>query len=163
MNNVSDETHFVNQPIHQSINPSINQSHSNQITCSIGSLSYPGPRMILFENRSNSKPHARLASRSGHPLHHESPLEAYWHWLYHWPVDLQVLPDWQQVGPVHPCPPHWPHFAAQLPPDGGEDVGALPELVVVVVLPPPFPPPPPELLLSLLLMKVSAACPYTEP
>ena len=36
-------------------------------------------------------------------------------------------------------------------------------LLVVVLPPPPFPPPPPELLLSLLLMKVSAACPYTEP
>jgi hypothetical protein len=60
---------------------------------------------------------------------------------------------------THPCPPHCPHFAAQLLPD----VGVVPEPVVVVVAPPPVPPFPPELLLSLLLMKVSAACPYTEP
>jgi hypothetical protein len=62
---------------------------------------------------------------------------------------------------THPCPPHCPHLAEQLPPEGGEDVGAPPELVVVVVVVVPLPPPPlpPELLLSLPLMKVSAACP----
>jgi hypothetical protein len=66
---------------------------------------------------------------------------------------------------THPRPPHCPHCAEQLPPEGAEVVGVLPEpvvvlvglAVVVVVWPPP------ELLLSLLLMKVRAAWPYSWP
>jgi hypothetical protein len=35
----------------------------------------------------------------------------YKHWEYHWFCAWQVDPDWQQVGPLHPCPPHCPHLA----------------------------------------------------
>jgi len=31
-------------------------------------------------------------------------------------MNWQEEPDWQQVGPLHPLPPHCPHLAAQLAP-----------------------------------------------
>lgn len=43
---------------------------------------------------------------------------------------MQVEPDWQQVDPLKPIPPHWPYFAEQLV----EPVVAGGETVVVVVV-----------------------------
>jgi hypothetical protein len=68
------------------------------------------------------------------------------------------VPDEQQVGPVHPWPPHCPQSAEQ-PLDGGEVEPEPGDDVVVGVEPPP----PPEVLLSLLLMKASACWPYSAP
>lgn len=57
-------------------------------------------------------------------------------------------PDAQQVDPDHPCPPHWPYKAAQLPPVAGAvDVVAGAELVVVPV-PVPEPVPWPTVILD---------------
>jgi hypothetical protein len=81
---------------------------------------------------------------------------------YHWFCARQVEPDWQQVGPVHPWPPHCPHRAEQfcterstlirlfrqattpcgyreeLTPEGGALVVAVGKVGVVVGFPPVF-------------------------
>ena len=52
---------------------------------------------------------------------------AYKHCEYHGLLNVQVDPAAHWVGPVHCCPPHWPHFGA-VPPL------LLPAVVVVVVV-----------------------------
>jgi len=61
---------------------------------------------------------------------------------------VQVRPEAQIVPPVHPCPPHWPHFATV----------PLPPVVVLVVVdsalevgdeePPPLEDPSPTVMLE---------------
>lgn len=55
--------------------------------------------------------------------------------MFTWLVAEQVLPDWQQVEPVHPWPPHCAYLAAQLAPPPEEALLVVPgaEEVVSVV------------------------------
>lgn len=79
---------------------------------------------------------SNLFSRSSFSEDHldfDSGVHAYKHWLYHSLLSVQVEPAAQTVGPVHPLPPHCPHFGAVPPfPPDAEVVAA--RVVVVAAL-----------------------------